>query len=731
MLQKSVNLLFTVLLLASTANAKIVCTPTTALNNGWETALEDAEKKPIFTRLADVQNKRAEGADLLQVKPVHVLNPTAAARRQEVVNAAGNSTTDRRSEFKHYPTKDASDKLIDQLKRTNPPVFDEKGNLLSGIVSRDFRPKLSSSDAQKVLGDELFAKAKSGEYTTLVQYSDVLAQHEGALQKKLEASMKELAQSKGRKVSDTEIEKQAKLKIDELKKAQLAAQTNNSKKMVTFTDTASTQKFAWKVDLTPNAIDDAVSEVNQAGKNIRALSADSKAELIKFDYQTGTAADLQKVLAKHGHTADESEKLYEAVKARSMNEGVFRYRQYRDGPENASFEGIAAPGLSGSASKNDLKDSPFSEGFIWYEMKMKNTRGENVRQTAGDKPRDPLLPSMLKALHTKENFLDKKTFDKFSEDFKEQLKKNYQIHQGRGNKEVFNEERIDKELALHRELHLSGFNFEPIGRTGYTRESYNANIPAATGKPLNVQITRDTNVTELDLKTGKVLQTLPYTDVEKKWNFQYNPQSELYEHVDQTSGKVLHVMHAETKKVYPVDKDGFVGNVSVPANLTPTEVTEVKVPIDFIGLTDADIAKVPGLAPIRQLRQDLVQETQALNALRREEGLPGFAVDKGKRSTSRKSITSSEFLEVNGVKTKFEYNAESGLYVQWVNGKAAHVYHPNQGVQKITRDPKDNSNWILEDVPSKRITNLKKTPATTTTQPSNRSATQSAPELRP
>ena len=667
--------------------------------------------------LRELETVRRPGEGLIQTKPVQVLDAEAARARQKLVDRSGNSTTDKRSEFKHYPLTDDANTEFDRLKLKYPPKFDRKGNLVEGIASRDNRIKLTGPQTEEILGPELMRRARDKDLLAMVQYDDVLVQYETTLRKELQELVEEVTRAQKKPLTSAQARKQVDELLERIRGKQAAIRNSGGSGRMTFTDTSRSEKFTWRVEMTPKAIDDAIRESAEVvdGKvvsQIKGVSASLKRRLVEFDYANGNPRALFGELRDAGNSSTDIARFFRNLRERSMDEGVLRFRKYRQGGPGSNYDGISAPGSGGPQANATMRDAGFADRITWVEYKMKNTKGESVRSTAGDKPRLPFSDDTAPMVADPRLFLDPKVFAKTKAQLKEDLKRNVERLQAMGVKEAkYDEEQIDAFLDFTRRNHMAGVNLRPVGRTGYTRESYNWNVRDPDGGTINVQATRDTNVVEIDQASGRVVQALPYIDRHqgRNWNFQFNPESGFFEHIDPTTGRVAHVLKAQRNGIYAVTEDGLVDTSrTIEGRLSAVEVDEVKVPVTYIALNNRDIHRVPGLAPVRRLRKTLMEQTNALNTLRAQERLKSFKVDKGKASTARNSVISQKFIEIQEstrrnvprARIEFEFNPESGLWVNWdrAAGEVRYVYHNEDGVQRVIRDRRDPTKWRLEPV---------------------------------
>lgn len=598
-------------------------------------------------------------------------------------------TTKLRSEFKHYVEESKTKSLIAKLQEKFPAIFSLDGKLLSGMASRDgiIRVPISQLKALPKMNDILFGQrayklVKEAGLISALKTPAVFNQHREEIRSKL---FRILGPSRG----DALIRQ-----VEELQ-AQVIARSENAAQ--SFTDTANTAKYSYSTQLSKEAISEVTAEYDFHANEeiIRALS--------KIDFQNISDSDISKVakkLSELGPSVDDARGILKDLREKVLDEGVIRYRKYRVAQENTRFTGVPSPGSEFKNSSSEVKDSSFAEGVTWLEFKMKNSQGENSRQTVVNKPRFPLFDSIIATVKNRDLFLNH--FEETKAYLKDQIKQTVErLKQNNVKEAVYNEGEVDAAINFIASLHRQGFSFEPVGRTVYSRESYNLNLLDRAGQGYNVQITLDKNVFELSRRSGNLYQAMPYVAKDHDWHFQYNPLSGLYEHRS-GSGEVLHVFHPRAPQlVYEVNGEN---RHLVDIEVDPIEVVEIKVPLQFINLSQDDINKVPGLASVAELRDELKTATLDLNSRRENSNLSPFSLDKGKRSSSRKDVAGGITLLVSAggkspfKKVKFNFHPESGYWVAWGKGGSL-IYHPQTGLLKIKKQKAGDVESTVEKVP--------------------------------
>ena len=423
----------------------------------------------------------------------------------------------------------------------------------------------------------------------------------------------------------------------------------------TFTDTGSSAKFRYTSELSQKALLDIGKDVfrNEDAELLKQLST----------LEGFRKSNINKILEERISDPLKRQAFIDRLEESYWEEGVLRYRKYRDGVIGMSFDGVPTPGLAPSApgASAAVKDTEFAKGITFIEHKMKNTQGEAARRTIVNKPRLPVSDDKVELLHNRECFLNpicyKNLKERLAEDIKFNLKKM---------NEDFDEVEFEATMELRSEFHKQGFDTRPIGRTSYRRSSYSIKIPSATGKPpLDVQVTIDNEVRELSLSTGRTLTRMPWIERRLNWSFQWHPEMQQFVH-DTASGDPLHTLDTETRKIYFLKKDGTRGAEYLDARVEPIQVVELKVPEHVINFSEENFQDFPDLRAIAQARKDFVDETKQLNDLRSERGLAAFDVDKGKRATVRNGVTTPRKTVLTPAGDRvFEYSAEHDAWVNY------------------------------------------------------------------
>lgn len=621
--------------------------------------------------------KISELEEGLAVKKTTRLDEVAQKLRRMILEKGIIDTTKLRSEFKHYIEASITDKMVADLQKEFPPVYDISGKLISGLTSRDNVAKVKASKFESVVGSEKAATLLETNLMQAMLLPDVYSQHRDEIRSRLKSLF-------GKSADEI-------LRQTEKLQAEAVAKTAGRERR-TYTDTSSTSKFIYKSQLSREAF---LESAKTFGLNFSEAEI-SPLSHIKYDDLSPTAKSyLIEKIVNLGADKDTAESFVADLVERSNDEGVIRYRKYRTGRENLDFAGIPSPASGLETRNTKIVDADFAKGVTWLEFKMKNSNGEAARQTVVNKPRFPLRDEQISILKDRARFVDDSDFARTKEIIKSEIKFTVEKLSQSGVKEAtWNEREVESAIDFIRKLHLQGHSLEPVGRTVYMRDSYNLNLVDKVGKSQNVQITRDRHVWELDRKNGQMLQALPWVEKNRGWQFQFNARSGWYEHKN-AEGKVEHAFHPRFPNVvYEINGNS---RVQINAKLDPVEVVELKIPVAFIQLSKQDVAKLPQLQAIVNLRKMMIKETENLNARRKEVGLAAFKVDKGKRSTSRSDVGGgitllvhpkslpSGILEDELVAREFKFNPETGFWVNWSEG-ADLVYHPTYGVLRLIGD---------------------------------------------
>lgn len=599
------------------------------------------------------------------------LNDEAQMLRRYILESGVIDTTKLRSEFKHYVESSRTEDMIRHLENRFGPRFSIEGKQVSGIASRDGMVKLDTKDlkalpimAQISFGTPVYDQIASAGLMTAIKNPLIYSQHREAIRSKL-----------FRIVGHVKVDVLMK-QIEELQARAVVAAANRG--LNTYTDTASTAKFTYRSGVSRDAILETASE-------LKLLLREQEIEILeKVDFANLTdrqSADVASSIGKLGIDSDAATNFVAQLRERSLDEGVVRYRKYRTGDENLRFDGIASPGSKQAARNENINDAWFADGVTWLEFKMKNTQGQASRGTVVNKPRFPLPDNVIAILRDASRFKTDEAFEQTKSELKVSIHETVDRLVASGIKEAtWNETEVNAAIDFIRSLHLQGHSLEPVGRTVYMRKSYNLNLLDKDAKTHNIQITRDRHVWELGRAGGNLLQALPYVARAQDWHFQFNPQTGMYEHLSKEKNSVKHIFHPRSPEiVYEVDG---ASRKLVDVQVEPVEVVEIKVPLKFIKLSEEDIAALPDLAEVASLRAQLKYATEDLNARRKKENLSGFAVDKGKRSSSRNDVSGGVILIVEGKKLDFKFHPETGYWVSWETN-ANLVYHPQVGVQKL------------------------------------------------
>lgn len=602
-----------------------------------------------------------------EVKRTTRLDEEAQLLRRYVLESGVIDTTKLRSEFKHYVESSRTDEMIRQLEARFGPLFSIDGKQLSGIASRDGMVKLDTKHLKALpdmLETPLYDQLSSAGIMAAIKNPLIYSQHRETIRSKVESFI-------GRERAERLLKEIEELHIRAVIEA-------NGRGLNTYTDTASTAKFAYRSGVSREAILETSSELGLALRDAEV------AILEKVDFSTLTdrqSAEVATSLSKVGVDSEAAANFVSLLRDRSLDEGVVRYRKYRTGNENLRFDGITSPGSKQATANNQIKDAWFADNVTWLEFKMKNTLGQASRKTVVNKPRFPLPDDVIAVLKDSSRFKSANAFEQTKTELKNTIRETIEKLKASGIKEAaWNETEVNAAIDFIRSLHLQGHSLEPVGRTVYMRKSYNLNLRDKQGNTHNIQITRDRHVWELGRTSGNLIQALPYVAKAQDWHFQFNPQRGMYEHLSKAKKQVLHEFHPRAPElVYEVN-----GASRKPIDLTvePVEVVEIKVPLKFIKLSSEDIANLPDLGAVASLREEMKSATENLNARRKKANLSGFAVDKGKRSSSRKDVGGGVVLVVEGKKMEFKFHPETGYWVAWAaNGNL--VYHPQVGVQKL------------------------------------------------
>lgn len=607
-----------------------------------------------------------------EVKRTTRLDEEAQLLRRYILESGEIDTTKLRSEFKHYVESSRTDEMIRQLESQFGPQFSIDGKQLSGIASRDGMVKLDTKDlkalpemAQQRDGQTLYDYLSSSGVMPAIKNPLVYSQHRESVASLIESIV-------GRNRADNLLKEIEGLHIRAVVEAE-------GRGLNTYTDTASTAKFAYRSGVSRDAILETSSELGVM------LKAAEIAVLEKVDFANLTdrqSAEVATSLSKLSIEPEAADNFVSALRERALDEGVVRYRKYRTGKENLRFDGIASPGAKQSAAQGSIKDAWFADNVTWLEFKMKNTQGLASRRTVVNKPRFPMPDDVISVLKDARRFKSAAAFSKTKTELKNAIRETIERLQASGIKEAkWNETEVSAAIDFVRSLHLQGHSLEPVGRTVYMRKSYNLNLIDKQQKTHNIQITRDRHVWELGRTSGSLLQALPYVAKVQDWHFQYNSQTGMYEHLSKTKRQVLHRFHPRAPElVYEVTG---AQEKLVDVQVEPVEVVEIKVPLKFIRLSDEDIANLPDLAAVASLREQMKYATQALNNRRVKANLSGFAVDKGKRSSSRKDVSGGVVLLVEGRKVEFKFHPETGYWIAW-GQNATLAYHPSLGVSRLS-----------------------------------------------
>ncbi len=607
-----------------------------------------------------------------EIKRTTRLDDEAQLLRRYILESGVVDTTKLRSEFKHYVESSRTDEMIRQLEVRFGPQFSIEGKQISGIASRDGMVKLNTKDlkalpllAELSFGSSTYDRIVSAGLMTAIKNPLVYSQHRETLRSRL-----------FRIVGHVKVDVLMK-QIEELHIR--AAIDAAGRGLNTYTDTASTAKFAYRSGVSREAILEASSEL---GLTLRAPEIEILEKVDFSNLSDRQSAEVATSLAKLGIEAEAATNFVSVLRERALDEGVVRYRKYRTGDENLRFDGIASPGAKQTALNNTINDAWFADGVTWLEFKMKNTQGQASRGTVVNKPRFPLPDDVISVLKDANRFKTKEEFELTKIELKQAIRETVDKLLASGIKEAsWNEAELNAAIDFIKSLHLQGHSLEPVGRTVYMRKSYNLNLLDKAGNTNNIQITRDRHVWELGRTTGNLLQALPYLAKAQDWHFQYNSQTGMYEHLSIDKKQVLHRFHPRAPKlIYEISG---AQEKLVDVRVEPVEVVEIKVPLKFIKLSDEDIANLPDLGAVASLRDQMKYATQDLNTRRRNANLSGFAVDKGKRSSSRNDVAGGIDLVVQGKKVGFKFHPETGYWVSWAN-KGNLVYHPTVGVSRLS-----------------------------------------------
>jgi hypothetical protein len=619
-------------------------------------------------------------AEPISLKKTSLLNAATRELRKLVLAVGSVNTTKLRSEFKHYIFGDDAAQMVARLERDFPPKHDLSGKLISGIESRDNLVRVKPAALEEILGASALTELKNRRVLTALARPEVYHQHQAEVDQVLASLV-------APESYESTLQRIHRLHEDTIAKAK-------NRKRSTYTDTTSSGKISYDSGLSEKAIEESLNLFGLKTTSIpKSLTKIQDTDLFDAPYDIVTG--LFDSLVAEGVDRDLARSFLRDLGERAADEGVMRLRKYREGEENVSFNGVPGPGSGLKSTNPNIRDAAFADGITWLEFKMKRTLGETARKTVVDKPRFPLSDALANMIEDPSHFLSDAAFEKTRTILKADIQTNFKKLNAISD---WNEAEVEAGLNFIRGLHKQGISLKPVGRTVYMRDSHNLNLVDSDGRIHNIQLTFDRYVWELDRTTGALLQALPWVEKNNGWHFQYDAPSGWFVHRDAKSGKPLHAMHPHKPgEIFDVSNGSGV-MLSGPFNVQPVLVGELKVPVQFIELSPELIASFPALAAVLEIRKQMIADTGRLNESRVANGLKPFAVDRGKRSTSRKDLAGGIKLKIHplGLNTsiaaskmiemEFNFNPETGYWVHW-NEDVAIVYHPSVGVMKVTPVP--------------------------------------------